>query len=507
MNGREETSSGELLDAVIDSLPSSVIVFDRLLRTRFVNQSLCSLIGKKPREALGKTVEKVLQIKGAASREVSQKLRAAMDGGGEIQVGALQYQVEGHSRYFYYRAAPLKTRHERTDGVLLVLDDITKKVERSQNVQLLYQYNEFVLDKIPSWLILCDEEGLVLSANRDAPGGKSFLGREVWSFLSQLPVACDDFEERFREAVTEGEVCRVSEVVLTDRSTGCERYLDLTIVPVGDVDLMLLIIDDVTEKRNARSLQQRLFHAEKLSALGQFTSSLAHEINNPLAILSGNAQYLVSLLDGDELTGEKVSEETLGEVDDVVRVIDQEASRCCEIIGALLQFARRDITTMASKTRLTTVVRNTLKLMGGQLQVANVRVEQDMDPDMPPLLGNADHLTQVCMNIVLNAMQGMSEGGKLTFIGRTEGNDVVLRIVDTGPGIDPAIINRIFDPFFTTKDTGKGTGLGLSVAHSIIHQHGGEIVVDSPADGGRGTAFTIRLPIMKGQPEPEREAR
>ncbi|HKY31929.1 MAG TPA: ATP-binding protein [Candidatus Polarisedimenticolia bacterium] len=260
------------------------------------------------------------------------------------------------------------------------------------------------------------------------------------------------------------------------------RVFSVTCSPVkglsSEVRGLVVVLSDITE---ARRLQMQFAQSEKLSALGEMISGVAHELNNPLASVMGLAQRLQDLPVGEDVRRK-------------LATIDAEASRCRRIVQNLLRFARSHPPERRALD-LNGAFESVLQLLGHQLSVDNVVVERRLDPALHPVMGDVHLLQQVFLNIVYNAYQAMKDcrgSGRLVVSTRNEADRVVAEIADDGPGIPPENIKRIFDPFFSTKEVGKGTGLGLSLAYGTIQEHGGTIGVSSRV--GAGTVFTIELP-------------
>jgi len=226
-----------------------------------------------------------------------------------------------------------------------------------------------------------------------------------------------------------------------------------------------------------------LVQAHKLKAVGTLTAGVAHELNNPINNIMLTAASLQE--DYDELD----EAERMDMVDDLVG----ESERAQKIVRNLLDFARES-NIESHSIQPVHLVEETLQLATNQIKLAKVKVRGEIDENLPIIHGDFQQLTQVLLNIVLNALDAMPGGGELTIsIGAVRGGDFVsIAIADTGTGIPDHLLGSIFDPFFTTKPGAKGTGLGLSVSLGIIHQHGGDIQVRS--EPGAGTTFTVLLP-------------
>src|SRR5947209_595108 len=243
----------------------------------------------------------------------------------------------------------------------------------------------------------------------------------------------------------------------------------------------LEVYRDITGQRLIHS---KLLQTEKMAALGQLVSGIAHELNNPLTSIMGYAQLLL---------GRRLEPE-LGAA---ARMIYQEAERAGHIVKNLLLFAR-EAKPERRPVNLNEVVERTLALRSYELKIENIAVETQLDPDLPLTLADAAQMQQVILNLVVNAEQAMQQGRGHGHIRvrtqRLSTQRLALEVADDGPGIPPEVASRIFDPFFTTKPVGVGTGLGLSIVYGIIHEHGGEISVSSQL--GQGAVFWIELPIV-----------
>jgi two-component system NtrC family sensor kinase len=238
--------------------------------------------------------------------------------------------------------------------------------------------------------------------------------------------------------------------------------------------------------------QEQLVQARKISAIGTFTSGIAHELNNPVNNIVLTAEALKE--DFLELEGE----EALAMIQDIL----VQSERASEIIKNLLDFSRSERPEVVSIS-IPSVISDTLRLVRNQLLLAGVEEVAKVPSDLPQVYGEYKSLQQVFLNLFINAIHAMPEGGNLLIKGRISDDRewVSIDVSDTGIGIDPKNIPHIFDPFFTTKEVGKGTGLGLSVSYNLIRKHGGSIEVDS--EPGKGTTFTVNLPTNRSQMIPE----
>ncbi|HWX55237.1 MAG TPA: GAF domain-containing protein [Verrucomicrobiae bacterium] len=240
-----------------------------------------------------------------------------------------------------------------------------------------------------------------------------------------------------------------------------------------------------------RRTQEQLLQSEKMSAVGQLISGVAHELNNPLTAIMGYAQ----LLEGEQLEPR---------IQEFIHKLQKQAQRTQKIVQNLLSFAREH-KPQKLHLDLRNAVEDAIALREYDMRVNNITVERNVDADLPPVMGDAHQLEQVCLNILNNAADAMMEGGaggRLRLRMFVEGGEVVAEFHDSGPGF--AEPSRVFDPFYTTKGVGKGTGLGLSICYGIVKEHGGEIRVRNHPGGG--AVVEIRLPVAVGKkPLTERE--
>ena len=269
------------------------------------------------------------------------------------------------------------------------------------------------------------------------------------------------------------------------RSNGEEFPIEASISQFkkGEQRFYTVILRDITERKG---LESQLRQTERLAELGTLAAGMAHEIGTPMNVILGRAEYLMR----------KTSEEsTRKELTTIVAQVE----RITKIMNQLLSFARqRPIE--RQPFALSLVVHEIVDVLQERLEKQRIRLEVDLEPNCPAISADRDQMGQVLLNLIVNAIQSMSEGGTLSLNLRCRNDHVRLSVSDTGCGISPEHVPKLFTPFFSTKEVGEGTGLGLTVVHGIIEEHQGFITVDS--EPGRGTTFHIDLPVNRSNTLP-----
>jgi two-component system NtrC family sensor kinase len=272
------------------------------------------------------------------------------------------------------------------------------------------------------------------------------------------------------------------------------------IVTVLTTRLLVRKIEKIDAKK--RLLNEQLIQSSKLASIGELSAGIAHEINNPLAVIGNEAGWIQDLLNRDHV--KDITEldrlrglDELREIRDSLREIVVQAGRCKEITHKLLSFARK-MESIVKEVDLHKVLDEVLSMREREASYSNITIVRNYGKNVPLIYSDPSLLRQVFLNLYNNAVDAIQKGGEIRI--DTEFKDdatVEIRFSDTGIGIPRENLSKIFDPFFTTKPPGKGTGLGLSICHGIIQKLGGEISVESQV--GKGTTFTISLPVEKVQ--------
>src|SRR5579883_1421732 len=349
----------------------------------------------------------------------------------------------------------------------------------------LKEFNENIVESINVGILAVDLEERIESWNAQmevlcALPRRDALGKRLSEIFPEA------FMEEFLRVKDEPGVHNLYKFRLEMRE-GEPRTANIAIAPLVSRNFetvgRIILVDDITERTE---LEAQLSQAEKLSSIGLLAAGVAHEVNTPLAVISSYTQMLAKQLRGDE------------RLSPLLEKITSQTFRASEIVNNLLNFSRTSSTEFR-ETDVNAIIRETLTLLEHQFKTAKVQTVVELEPELPPILGNAGKLQQVFLNLFLNAKDAMADGGVLRISTEANGH-VSVSIADSGSGIAPEHLQRIYDPFFTTKTAPKqgqrrGTGLGLAVTYGIIQEHAGKIHVESQV--GSGTTFFLEFPMLR----------
>lgn len=255
-----------------------------------------------------------------------------------------------------------------------------------------------------------------------------------------------------------------------------------------------------------QQMKTQLIMAGKLAEIGEMSTGLAHEINNPLQIMKSEHAMIEELLSGIGKSTQAPDQESMRLIKDSVKQIDLQIQRCKRITHGLLNFARKNDVSV-QPIRIQEFIPEIIGMVEQRAQLENIHITLNIDPELPPIMSDSNQLQQVFLNLLNNAIHAIKNngGGEIRISASHEDTCVNISVADNGCGIPPENMERIFLPFFTTKPVGQGTGLGLSTVLGIVKGNGGEIVVTSECDGG--TVFNVLLPLKPaGDQENQTEA-
>ena len=370
-----------------------------------------------------------------------------------------------------------KRAEEERSMLILKLQDAFETVTRSQKEWM------GTFDSITDLIFISDVNYTIIRANRAFAEYFEMTPRQViykkcyelFNMTELRYSACPHATSLREQRMVQGE--------FVDQARGKTFMMTASPYFSQEVGLVGSIISckDVTEEKER---EMRLIMSERLASLGQMASSIAHEINNPLAAIAGCTEGLLSRVGQERFEPELFR--------NYLNIIGEEILRCKNITSGMLSFVRKT-TYDKQDVDIHKTLDKTIEIIGFQGRLKEVELIKDYTEGLPLIRGSEGEIRQVFLAIIINALDAMEDRGKLTLETGVEGENIFIKITDVGPGISPEQQSRIFDPFYTTKGEKGGTGLGLSIANKIVNNHRGTIEVSS--EEGNGTAFIITLPI------------
>jgi PAS domain S-box-containing protein len=445
-----------------------------------VNDALVRLTGLPKTELLGRSSRMLFDEHELAL--VKEEFRHAV-AGNAVRFECRLRRADGQVRLISVTNTPIRAARE-VIGVLGVARDITDERERAVALERSEARYTRLMESASDGIFTVNVAGCFTAVNRALERGvgrnrEELLGAPFAGVVDARDLAAA--QQLLRDTFA-GQRCRGA--LRYHGADGAVRHGSLITSPVveeGAIVGVLGIMRDVTDDQR---LAEQLLQQEKLAAVGQLVSGVAHELNNPLAGVLAYAQLLLA----SDATRD-------AETRQAVETIHHEATRAARIVSSLLTFARRQ-TSERADADINAIVADTLALRRYALRAAGIELDVSLDPALPRTWADPFQLQQVILNLVTNAEQALAEwlGSRRIAVRTThEDGDIVVAVSDTGPGVPDGESDRIFNPFFTTKPVGQGTGLGLSISDGIVRQHGGQIRVESAP--GRGATFVLRIPV------------
>jgi two-component system, NtrC family, sensor kinase len=460
----------------VDAISDFIVVHDRAGCVLRLNRALADLLRVPPTQAVGMDIGKLRLL---ATPE--QPGRCPFCRNAELTQEDFIHATAG--RTFLVSTSRIHSGDEDELRTVHVLKDITDRREAERRYRRERDFNRNILNNTQSMIMVLDTAGLVSYANRrcfeSGYREADLLGHPL---VNMVPSGRRRVLSETLDRTLQGIAIDNLEIPLL-RGNGTSGHFSISLSPMrdeqGHINSIVVVMTDITD---SASLQAKLMHTEKMAALGQLVSGVAHEVNNPLAAIVGFTDLLLE------------NPAVPSEAKDELLVILQEAQRTRVIVQNLLSFARQ-MPAQREPVRLNSLVQQTLKLRSYDFSNHGVEIAEHYDPDLPLLIGDPHQLQQVFLNILNNAYDAIQEvrrPGRMSISTKFQDGQIEISFRDNGPGILHP--ERIFDPFFTTKEVGKGTGLGLSICYGIIRAHHGEILARNNSDG-KGCTFLVRLPV------------
>ena len=447
-----------------------------------VNDALVRMLGYRNREHL---LQADVRTQVYFSAEQYEELAGQMQQYGAVRnhEQTLRRQ-DGSPVHVLINAFAVRDAQQRIVQYRGVMLDISGLKTFQSELQRERDFSGKILNNTQSLILVADTSGLVSYANRRwydmGYQQNQLLSRPLEELI--VPARRQALNEAFASTLAGQQIDNLEVQIV--HGEGRVGYFSMNLSPMrdeqGHVASIVVVMSDITD---AATLQAKLLHAEKMAAVGQLVSGVAHEVNNPLTAILGFSDLLME--------NPEVPESARKDL----RVILEQAQRTKQIVQNLLSFARQ-MPPQRKPVQLNTILSRTVQLRAYDLHSRGVEVAEQLDPELPQAVGDAHQLQQVFLNILNNAYDAVRDTGRPARIEiktTNRGGFVEVLFRDNGYGI--SFPERIFDPFFTTKEIGKGTGLGLSICYGIVREHGGEILCHNNADGA-GATFIVRLPAV-----------
>ncbi len=495
------------IELLAEMTQEGILMADEKHRVIFANSRMGEIAGLPKEDVVGMKVSELLSPQ---HEEMMSDLMSEPDAENQQHLcfcSTLQSDFSLQDAYRSLETCIAVTRVGESRITYLYLRDLTERIEIERELRKANSFLNNIIQSSVDGIVVADTSGNVLIFNE---GAERILGYKAAEVVGHSEVLLKFYDLQLaREMMRRmrsnqygppGKL-NPSRISFTSKS-GEEVPVNFSAAiiteggqAIGSVGIftdlreherMRRELDDLRENERMRleleETQRQLVQAEKITSLGRLAAGVAHEINNPLAGVLIYADMLMKELEGNEQWRQDLQE-----------IINQ-TLRCKQIVARLLEFSRQSLDERVLFD-VNEIIGQCVALLQHQSLFHNVEIIQNLESDLPQILGNPGELEQVFTNLMLNATDAMESTGKITIISRSEpeAKKVVLAFTDTGPGISPEVREKIFEPFFTTKPVGVGTGLGLSVVYGVIQRHGGSIEVETPPDGG--ATFIIRLPL------------
>ncbi len=491
-NQRRDVLAGlRLRDLAIDSASNGIVLADATqpdCPIIYANEAFERMSGYRSDEIIGR--ELCFPRGGGGGQPARAALRAAIAEGRDARVIIRDYRKDGTLFWNECSLSPIRDRSGVLTHFIAIHEDVTEQKDTEEQLQQSIARTQAILEAAVNGIITIDESGVIQSVNSaiDRMFGytkNEILGRRLGVLIP--PSDREEFNSTLSHSLETGNsrIVGATREIVGQRKDGTTFPAELGVgeARIGDHRIFAGIMRDLTERRRASEAlletERRARAAEELASIGTLTAGLAHEVGGPMNVILGYAQMIEN----------STSEET---VRDRARIIREQVSRISKIIETLLSCARpRPV--LKSSVQLQRSLEEVLIFLSEEFRKREVKVERRFE-SVAPIRGDSAKLQQLFLNLFLNAVDAMPEGGTLRVsLESCDPDEVEVRVADTGTGIPTEALAKIFEPFFTSKPRGKGSGLGLAVAKGIVSDHDGHI--DVATELGKGTEFLVSFPV------------
>jgi histidine kinase len=474
---------------LFEQVPCAITVQDRNYRLIEYNQEFEDTFAPKPGDFC------YYAYKGRTEKCENCPVEKTFQDGGTHYSEEAGLTKAGEPAHWIVRTSPIRDeRGEIVAAMEMCLDITHSRLLEDQLKEAEKKYYD-IFNNIPNPVFVLDEETLeILDCNQSVVAVYGLEPKELLT-TSFLALFLEEERAGYAAQIHRG---RVINQARHRHKDGRTIYVTIRVSPskYRNRDVLLVTTGDITKRLEA---EQQLIQASKMATLGEMASGVAHELNQPLAVIKTAGSILMKKLQKSVLAGD----ETLRNVSSK---IDANVDRASNIIEHMRQFSRK-YDARRERTQINAVIEKAFEMFDQQFKVRGITTEWDLDPALPTIMAEPNRLEQVFVNLFINARDAIEErwelhdddknGKTIRIVTYQDDDTIVVEICDSGIGIPPAIAGKIFEPFFTTKDVGKGTGLGLSISYGIVSELGGEIFVKPSTEGG--ACFVMRFSSKAGQ--------
>lgn len=484
-------SLSEYGEELLSYLPTAILVLNKELKLMSANKAFCEHWQKDLKEIVGKSLGDVLPQQLIEQGRLDARLRQVLDTGQAEEVKDLPYaSAHGGERLMSCRMVGMthtaSGQAAREHEVVLLIDDVTEQKHLLDQLKEMQSLSASILEGVPLGIQTVDEGLKVTSVNAGMERiyglpKEEILGKPLFDLFPGLKTELG--EDKLAQAIAKGEAFSIDQLRHNSFKKDLTMVSNIRCAPLrngaGRVMGLVMMVEDVTDRY---TLEQEVSRRERLAMVGQMAAGVAHELNHPLSIISGNLELIKRELEKGEARAEEID------------ALQEQLARCSEIARDLLGLSRQS-EPVRKTVEVNGLLQEVLYLMRAEIRFRNVTVETNLSSRLAKITADPAQLEQVFMNLILNACQAMPRGGRLTIATRNGSHrqGIAIKVANTGQPIPRALLSKLFTPFFTTKPRGQGSGLGLSIAKQIIQSHHGTI------HGGRNsnkqTMFTVRLPL------------
>lgn len=501
-------ASAERENLLISNAPIGMITIDELGIVQQYNKAAEKIFGYSEREIVAQKVNVLMS--GADSKLHDDSLKTYLETKVSRVLGASR-EVMGKHRSG--QLIPLRIRRDRVEyhgqcWFVAAIEDLTHEKSLGTELTKIQLLAKSIFESITDMLIVLNQQGSIESVNERA---LQLLGYDRKEILEVRPdeIVCLDYTGAGEMTFMERMNLKIQESKLLDCSLNFRTRAG-KLIPVlltgsalkgenGEVTGIVLAAKDARESALVKELRQtqlQLVQQGKMAALGELSSGIGHELNNPLHFIKG-------FNDLTRAAFEKGGPVHYSEVKGFLENVDRNCERMRNTIEHFREFAGNS-NHKFRQVSINQIIQNSFILLNEQMKLSGIRINWQLAENGPSVMGDPNKLEQALISFFNNAREAIErahgvKGGEISVRTQIEVDSVIVTIQDNGCGIAKEKMNRIFDPFFTTKETGKGSGLGLSIAHSVVKEHNGEITCDSVV--GEGTTFAVTLPLYRDKGE------